>query len=221
MKNTLTLFIGLMLFASCNGESEAEKNTVKKDTIHDQESVHYPKENLTRAYFASGCFWCVEAVFESIEGVEEAISGYSGGHTSEPTYRSIGTGNTGHSESVEVIYDSTVVSYNQLLRVYYDSHDPTTINGQHPDFGSQYRSMIFYRNAKEKELANQYKFDLDKSGDYPKPIATEIVPFKKFWAAEGYHQNYEKLHPNESYVKNVSIPRLKKAQAKFPELLKK
>jgi peptide-methionine (S)-S-oxide reductase len=177
-------------------------------------------DTLSKAYFASGCFWCVEAVFESVRGVEEAVSGYSGGDKQNPTYRQIGTGQTGHSEAVEVYYDATVVSYETLVKVFYGSHDPTTVNGQHPDYGSQYRSMIFYQNDQEKKIAEDFKANLAASGDYDAPIVTEIVALVKFWKAEDYHQDYERLHPNNGYVRNVSVPRLRKFQKKFPELLK-
>lgn len=177
-------------------------------------------ETLSRAYFASGCFWCVEAIFESVRGVEEAISGYAGGDKQNPTYRQIGTGLTGHSEAVEVYYDPKVISYETLVKVFYGSHDPTTVNGQHPDYGTQYRSMILYQNDAEKKIAEDFKANLSASGDYDAPIVTEIVPLEKFWKAEAYHQDYERLNPDNGYVRNVSVPRLRKFQKKFPELLK-
>ncbi len=209
----LTILIASALsITSCTAQSpkgELTKPSKQKDLSH-----------LKTAYFASGCFWCVEAVFESVEGVEEAISGYAGGHTDNPTYQSIGTGTTGHAESVQVFYDSTVVSFETLVNVYYGSHDPTTVNGQHPDYGTQYRSILFYQNAYEKAIAENYKETLDATGDYSQPIATEIIRLKTFYPAEDYHQDYEKLHPENPYVQKVSIPRLRTFQAKFPELLK-
>ncbi len=177
-------------------------------------------DSLSKAYFASGCFWCVEAVFESVHGVEEAISGYAGGKTKNPTYRQVGYGETGHAEAVEVYYDPNVVDYKTLVTVFYGSHDPTTVDGQHPDYGKQYRSMIYYQNEEERKVAQDFKSSLEKSSDYDKPIVTEIVPLTKFWIAEEYHQDYEKRNPNQPYVRNVSIPRLRRFQAKFPELLK-
>ncbi len=176
------------------------------------------KEGLSAAYYASGCFWCVEAIYESVKGVDEAISGYAGGHTQNPTYRQVGTNRTGHAEAVEVYYDASIVSFETLVRVYYASHDPTTVNGQHPDYGSSYRSIIFYQNEEEKNIAEKYK-ELVAS-DYEKSIATEIIAFEKFWPAEDYHQDFEKRNPNQPYVRAVSIPRLKRFQAKHPELLK-
>lgn len=199
------------LIASCEPAANRENN---------EPAFQYEqKEGLETAYFASGCFWCVEAIYESVRGVDEVISGYSGGHTKNPTYQSTGTGRTGHAEAVEVYYDPTIVSFETLVKVYYGSQDPTTV-GQRPDFGSQYRSIIFYKNDTEKTIAEQYKSELVKSGKYEKPIVTEIMPFEIFYRAEDYHQDFEKRNPNQSYVRAVSIPRLKRFQAKFPELLK-
>ncbi len=207
-----TLF--LLLSTSCTPAHQSDG--IQADTVQ-KKSL----EGLSTAYFASGCFWCVEAVFESVVGVEEAVSGYAGGHTDNPTYRSIGTGSTGHSESVEVYYNPDVVSFETLLKVFYGSHDPTTVEGQAPDYGSQYRSIIFYQNESEKQLAEQAKQDVTDSGAYDKAIVTEITELEKFYPAEDYHQDYERLHPNESYVRNVSVPRLNHFKKKFPDLLKK
>ena len=171
------------------------------------------------AYFASGCFWCVEAVFESVRGVKEAVSGYAGGHSSNPTYHSIGTGSTGHAEAVAVYYNPEVVSFQTLVDVFFGSQDPTTVNGQHPDYGTQYRSIAFYQNAKEKEIIEHTIEKLNKEV-YNGKIATEVVKFTKFYKAEDYHQNYERLHPDNPYVQKVSIPRLNRFKRKFPHLLK-
>lgn len=209
---TISIIITSLLFSMCSVGNQAEQEIKKLDQTQ--------LDKLSKAYFASGCFWCVEAVFESVRGVEEAVSGYAGGDKQYPTYRQIGTGMTGHSETVEVYYDPKVVSYETLVRVFYGSHNPTTVNGQHPDYGTQYRSIIFYQNDEEKKIAQDFKTKLASSGDYDAPIATEIVPFVKFWKAEDYHQDYERLNPDNGYVRNVSIPRLRKFQKKFPELLK-
>ncbi|MFY7671013.1 peptide-methionine (S)-S-oxide reductase MsrA [Tenacibaculum sp. MEBiC06402] len=172
------------------------------------------------AYFASGCFWCVEAIFESVEGVNEAVSGYAGGHTSNPTYQKIGTGTTGHAETVAVYYNPKKVSFATLVKVFFGSHDPTTVNGQHPDYGTQYRSIAFYSNASEKKIIDDYIKKLNTEV-YKGKIVTEVTKFTKFYEAEAYHQNYERLNPNNPYVRNVSIPRLNRFKKKFPELLKK
>ena len=173
---------------------------------------------LKKAYFASGCFWCVEAIYENVSGVKEVINGYAGGHTKNPTYESSNTGKTGHAEAVEVIYNPEKVSYSNLVDVYFGSQNVTQINGQGPDNGSQYRSIIFYQNEQEQKIINYKKKILSKKLN--SKIAAEVVPYKKFWVAEEYHQNYERLHPNNRYIKGVSIPRLNNFKKKFPQLLK-
>ena len=172
------------------------------------------------AYFASGCFWCVEAIFESVAGVEEVISGYSGGSTTNPTYYKIGTGTTGHAETVAVYYNPKKVSFQTLVAVFFGSHDPTTVNGQHPDYGTQYRSIAFYQNEQEKEIIERMITTLNKE-KYHGKIATEVITFRKFYKAEEYHQNYERLHPENPYVQKISIPRLNRFKRKFPHILKK
>ncbi|WP_335966893.1 peptide-methionine (S)-S-oxide reductase MsrA, partial [Galbibacter sp. PAP.153] len=194
-------------------QAKAEANTIA--TIPQQDLSQYET-----AYFASGCFWCVEAVFESVKGVKEAVSGYAGGKEKNPTYEQVGAGRTGHAESVMVYYDPKEVSYETLVRVFFGSQDPTTINRQGPDKGTQYRSIAFYKNEDEKEIIERYIQQLEDEKVFSKPIVTQVVPFEKFWKAEDYHQNYERLHPDNPYVKNVSIPRLRKFQKKYPELLK-
>ncbi len=174
-----------------------------------------------KAYFASGCFWCVEAIFESVNGVDEVISGYCGGEAKDAHYELVGYGGTGHAESVEVHYDPSIIDYNTLLKVFFGSHDATTRNRQGPDAGTQYRSAIFYQDEAEKIAAEKFIEKLNIDGGLPQgTITTEVSKLKAFYPAEGYHQNYEKLHPDEPYVRGVSIPRLKKFQNAFPELLK-
>ncbi|MBC3757336.1 peptide-methionine (S)-S-oxide reductase MsrA [Hyunsoonleella sp. SJ7] len=216
MKNIITLFVLTLLF-SCQNVAQNNKKT---DAVKNAQPVAVPMENgLDKAYFASGCFWCVEAVYESIKGVKEVINGYSGGHTNNPTYDASNTGRTGHAEAVEVIYDPKIVSFDILVDAYFASQNPTQVNGQGPDRGSQYRSIIFYQNESQKEVILKKKEALAEKLNAT--IAAEVYPFQKFWVAEDYHQNYERLHPNNSYIRNVSIPRLKRFQAKFPkELLK-
>ena len=203
----------IVLAGSCQNikNDEARKTTDGHDVNF---VVQYDIEPST-AYFSSGCFWCVEAIYESIKGVEEAISGYSGGTEPNPTYQSIGS----HAETVKVIYDPEVISFEQLVQAYYGSQDPTTI-GQIPDFGVHYRSIIYFQNEEEKQFLENYKAELNSSGNYSKPIITEIKKFEKFWEAEENHQNYERLHPDQPYVRSVSRPRLEKFKKKFPELLK-
>lgn len=171
------------------------------------------------AYFASGCFWCVEAVFESVAGVTEAVSGYAAGHTKNPTYREIGTGRTGHTETVAVYYNPQKVSFKDLVTVFYDSHDPTTPNGQYPDFGTQYRSVAFYKTPQEKTIINAMIAKLNTEV-YKGEIVTEVKKHTVFYKAEEYHQNYERLHPNQAYIKGVSIPRLNRFKKKTKVKLK-
>lgn len=175
-------------------------------------------DTYATAYIASGCFWCVEAVYESVEGVAEVLSGYAGGHTTDPTYKSIGTGSTGHAETVKVFYDPDRVSFETLVHVYFNSGNPTTPNQNGPDKGTQYRSILFYQSAEEKATIERIISEYQK--EYEAAIVTEVTPYEMFYEAEAYHQNYERLNPDNPYVKAVSIPRLKRFQAKMPEILK-
>lgn len=216
MKSILSLTFSLFLLACGNGNTKS----VTQSADLDMDPVEVPmQDNMAKAYFASGCFWCVEAIYESVNGVKEVISGYSGGHTENPTYESSNTGKTGHAEAVEVIYDPEVVSFETLVNVYYGSQNPTQVNGQGPDNGSQYRSIIFYQNQEQKDIIDKVSAEVAKN--YDKPLAAEIVPFQKFWIAEDYHQDYERSHPENPYIQNVSIPRIEKFKKKFPDLLKK
>ena len=215
MKKSISIVILFVIFFSC--QNNAQNN--KSQDVSALEPVEIPlQDGLARAYFASGCFWCVEAIYESVKGVEEVINGYSGGHTKNPTYEASNTGITGHAESVEVIYDPEKVTFSQLLDVYFNSQNPAQVNGQGPDFGSQYRSIVFYQNEEQKQTA------LAKKEEYTKKlnvkIAAEIVPFQKFWKAEDYHQNYEKRNPNNPYIKNVSQKRVEQFKLSCPLLVK-
>ena len=171
------------------------------------------------AYFASGCFWCVEVIFESVKGVYSAESGYSGGSTKNPTYQEICTGTTGHAETVKVIYNPKEITYETLLRVFFNSHDPSTLNQQGPDKGTQYRSVIFYSNESELKLAKDYIKTLNEKKTFSK-ITTTLEPFDAFYKAESYHQDFEKNNPDNPYVRQVSIPRLKAFKKKSKEYLK-
>jgi peptide-methionine (S)-S-oxide reductase len=189
-----------------------------------EKSAYLPNaKNLQQyetAYFASGCFWCVEAIFESVYGVTKVVSGYAGGKTKNPNYQQIGTGRTGHAETVEVYYDPNKVNFKTLLVVFFSSHDPTTKNRQGPDSGSQYRSIAFYKSDEERKLINDYIQTLTEEKTFPNPIVTEIQPFTSFYKAEEYHQDFEKLNPQNPYVKQISIPRLNRFKKSNPDLLK-
>jgi peptide-methionine (S)-S-oxide reductase len=177
------------------------------------------QKNNKEAYFASGCFWCVEAIFESLKGVEEVYSGYSGGVTINPSYREVMSGNTGHAETVEIVYNPKIIDFKTLVKVFFESHDPTTKDSQGPDFGSQYRSIAFYKNENEKEIIKSYIEDLNKN-IFENKIVTEIIKFQKFYYAETYHQDFEKKNPNNLYINKVSIPRINNFKNKMESLLK-
>ncbi len=177
--------------------------------------------NLETATFGQGCFWCTEAIFQRLEGVKSVQSGYSGGAIKNPSYREICNGNTGHAEVVQITYDSSVISYTDLLQVMWKTHDPTTLNRQGSDVGTQYRSVIFYHDDEQKKLAEEFKEKLNGSGAFNKPIVTEISPLKEFYKAEDYHQQYFNLHGNAPYCQFVIVPKLNKFKEVFRERVKK
>ena len=189
------------------------------EIVNSKKKVRKNLDSLQTAYFAAGCFWCVEAVFESIEGVEEVESGYSGGSEKNPTYELVCSGKTKHAETVKIYYDSSKVSYTKLLEAFFGSHDPSTLNQQGPDIGVQYRSIVFYENAQEKALTDDYIKNLLNQKAFT-VITTEVVPLVKFYKAEIYHQNYEEIHPDNPYVKSVSRPRLNRFKENHGHLLK-
>ena len=176
-------------------------------------------QDMKEAYFASGCFWCVESIYESLVGVDKVESGYSGGNTKNPSYYTVLTGKTGHAEAIKVYYDSEKISFEELVKVFFGSHDPTTLNKQGPDRGTHYRSIAFYSNENEKKIINEEIKRLLKNKIYPK-IVTEVKKFDVFYVAEDYHQDYKEKNPNNAYIWNVSVPRINKFKSKFSDLLK-
>ena len=177
-------------------------------------------ENLELATFGAGCFWCVEAIFQRIDGVEKVVSGYSGGHVKNPAYKEVCAGTTGHAEVCQLSYDPAVVSFDELLEVFWQTHDPTTLNRQGNDVGTQYRSSIFYHNEQQKELAEEYKAKLDESGAFNGPIVTEIVGYKTMYVAEDYHQNYFNENGSQPYCSFVIQPKVDKLEKVFKDKLK-
>ena len=177
-------------------------------------------QKVKTAYFGSGCFWCVEAIFESVKGVKYAESGYSGGTIKNPSYEQICTGTTGHAETVKVVYDPNIIDYERLIIVFFNSHDPSTLNQQGPDKGTQYRSVIFYSDASELQLAKEYIEKLKNEKKFSE-ITTTLESFNVFYKAEAYHQDFERNNPENSYIKYVSKPRLKAFKSKSKQLLKK
>ena len=172
------------------------------------------------ATFGNGCFWCTEAIFQDLDGVTKVESGYSGGHVDRPTYHQVCEGNTGHAEVLQITYNPQKISYEELLEIFWKTHDPTTVNRQGNDVGPQYRSVIFYHNEEQKALAEQYKRQLDASGAWDSPIVTLIEPLTNYFPAENYHQNYFKQHGNESYCAHVIRPKVEKFRKVFKEKLK-
>ncbi|NHN25829.1 peptide-methionine (S)-S-oxide reductase MsrA [Flavobacterium jejuense] len=227
MKKIKTISYLIISFLALNCQSNEKKNN---HLIHEQNAKEIEKivqktsKNLGQyetAYFASGCFWCVEAVFESVKGVKEVVSGYSGGSEPNPTYEKVSSGKTGYAEAVKIYYDPNIISFSDLVIVFFGSHDPTTLNQQGPDKGTQYRSIAFYKTETEKKVIEDYINKLNSQKVYgQKSITTEVKMFSKFYEAEAYHQNYESLHPNNSYIINVSLPRINKFKNKFPNYLK-
>jgi peptide-methionine (S)-S-oxide reductase len=178
-------------------------------------------KNLETATLAGGCFWCTEAVFDDLKGVEDVVSGYSGGHAENPTYREVCDGGTGHAEVIQIRFDPNELSFNDLLKVFFTVHDPTTLNRQGNDIGSQYRSAIFYHSDEQKRAAEDVIGEITKEAVYDSPIVTEVKPFDKFYPAEDYHQEYYSNNPNQPYCTAVVAPKVAKFRQKFVNRLKR
>ncbi|MBW6497597.1 MAG: peptide-methionine (S)-S-oxide reductase MsrA [Bacteroidales bacterium] len=197
------------------------QNSIHSNTTEDMSELnHHNTALLETATFGSGCFWCTEAVFQRVQGVHSVVSGYSGGKISNPTYREVTSGMTGHAEVIQIRFNPEEVSYLQLLEIFFKTHDPTTLNRQGADVGTQYRSVIFYHSQQQKELAEKAKEALDKEKIWNDPIVTEITEFKAFYKAEDYHQNYFANNPNQAYCQFVIVPKLKKMEKLFQDMLK-
>ena len=208
--NYIRLFL-ILLFAVFSARVNAQSNNNKFIL---QKGV---EKHLEKATFGSGCFWCSEAVFERVKGVNDVVSGYAGGDADNPSYDEVCSGNTGHAEVIQITYDPNVVSYDELLEIFWKTHDPTSLNRQGNDVGPQYRSIILYQNDEQKNLAEKYKDELNKSGAWSKPIVTEIKPLTKFYKAEEYHQDYYKKNPTRGYCAYVIGPKLEKFEKVFTE----
>jgi peptide-methionine (S)-S-oxide reductase len=220
MKVQIVKFIGYIfiqsIFISCAHKSESNNNSNNMNNVN----AGIDTNGLDTATFANGCFWCTEAIFQDLEGVVKVTSGYSGGVTKNPDYRQVCTGETGHAECLQIIFDPKKISFEELLEVFWKTHDPTTLNRQGNDEGTQYRSAIFYHNENQKLLAEKYKKELNASGAYSYPIVTEITPFQVFYPAENYHQQYFNLHGSEPYCNYVIQPKVEKFRKVFKEKLK-
>ena len=216
--------MALLISSSClsknKGEEETKANAeTEKQAVFSKPSAQELQQYET-AYFASGCFWCVEAIFESVRGVKEVISGYAGGTEENPTYEQVSYGRSTHAEAVEVYYDPEVITFTELVQVFFGSHDPTTLNRQGPDRGPQYRSIAFYKNESERQIIQAYIQALTDNNVYNSPIVTEVTAFTIFYKAEDYHQDYERRNPDNPYIRNISIPRYNRFKKNFKEYLK-
>ena len=215
-----TLFLFAAMSVITFGGCENKSNNIQSENKKDSGEI-LNMDNLEKATFGSGCFWCTEAIFENLKGVHSVVSGYAGGNVLNPTYEEVCTGTTGHAEVTQITYDPSVISYDELLEVFWKTHDPTTLNRQGNDVGPQYRSVIFYHDDEQKQLAEKYKAELDKSGAWDNPIVTEISPLTNYFPAEKYHQDYYNNNPNQGYCAFVIAPKLEKFRKVFKDKLKK
>ena len=183
-------------------------------------SEHISYGQTETATFGGGCFWCTEAIFRSLKGVETVESGYSGGKTKNPTYNEVCTGETGHAEVIHITFDPKLISFKELLEIFWKTHDPTTLNRQGADSGTQYRSVVFYHSPEQKETAEKYKSDLNKENVYNQPVVTEISAFDQFYKAENYHQNYFANNRSQGYCQFVIVPKIEKFRKIFNNKLK-
>ncbi len=211
----LTLFAGVCLW-SCAQDKQKKIPQMQSKPV---QMTNNPAK-IETATFGNGCFWCTEAIFQQIDGVVSVASGYSGGTVDNPTYKQVCTGNTGHAEVIQITYDPAKVSFSDLLEVFWSTHDPTTLNRQGADVGTQYRSAVFYHTEEQRQLAEQYKKELDASKAFDNPIVTEITPFSKFYKAEDYHQNYYNQNGEQPYCQFVIRPKMEKFKKVFEKKLK-
>ena len=216
----LAAIAGAATLLSCaqNNNQSLKMNTTKTSEKAEPTIIG----NADTATLGTGCFWCTEAIFDQLDGVISVTSGYSGGSTANPSYKEVTTGETGHAECVQIVYDTSKLAFDELLEVFWQVHDPTTLNRQGGDVGTQYRSVIFYHNDEQKQKAEKYKTELDKSGAFDNPIVTTLEPFSKFYKAENYHQEYYELNKNSNpYCSIVIQPKLEKFKKVFKDKLKK
>lgn len=229
MKNKTLQFSGLLALLAVFGLQACAQRVNSDSSNHTQASTMNTTTNTNNngqaydtATLANGCFWCTEAIFEELKGVVSATSGYTGGQVVNPTYKEVCTGTTGHAEALQIVYDPNVISFDELLEVFWKTHDPTTLNRQGNDVGPQYRSGVFYHNNEQKQKAEEYKEALNKSGAFDRPIVTEITAFETFYPAEDYHQEYFANNENANpYCRIVIRPKLDKFRQVFKDKLKK
>lgn len=212
----------MLLLGISSGLQACSSETNSTTATQFPDMTAQPEQKTDTAYLAAGCFWCIEAIFQQLDGVISVSSGYTAGHVKNPSYKEVCTGLTGHAEAARIIYDPAKLSFDELLEVFWKTHDPTTLNRQGADVGTQYRSGIYYINDEQKATAEKYKKELDASGAFEKPIVTEIVPFDgAFYVAEDYHQNYYNQNGEQGYCRMVIQPKVEKFKKVFPDKLKK
>ena len=215
MKKIIGIFLALLSFSSC----AKEKSVILPKSIETKNmEIH---NGLEVATFAGGCFWCTEAVFLQLDGVSKVVSGYIGGNTANPTYQEISSGDTGHAEAIEITFDPNKISFGELLEIFFATHDPTTLNRQGNDIGTQYRSEIFYHNPSQKQLSEDYIALMTAENTFGKPIVTKISPATTFYVAEDYHQNYYNQNKTQGYCSYVITPKIEKLKKLYQEKLKK
>ncbi|HME34770.1 MAG TPA: peptide-methionine (S)-S-oxide reductase MsrA [Candidatus Sulfotelmatobacter sp.] len=213
----LILFAALLGSTACSAKASPRSSSAVPAPMQDAARAAAPGQQT--AVVSGGCFWGIQAVFQHVKGVISATSGYSGGSAKTAEYEIVSTGETGHAESVQIVYDPSQITYGELLRVFFSvAHDPTQLNRQGPDEGTQYRSSIFYSNDEQKRIAGAYIAQLDKAGVFPRPIVTKVVPLQAFYPAEAYHQNYATLHPNQPYILFNDAPKVEHLRQEFPDL---
>lgn len=218
LKYLFIVLPGLLLaLASCQSDQKQQAAALTPDTA----GLNLQAQELDTATFAGGCFWCTEAYFERVRGVKLVVSGYSGGTSPDPNYKEVSAGKTDHAESIQLYYNPEIVSYQELLRVFFATMDPTQLNRQGPDVGAQYRSIVFYHNQRQQEQAQDYVKQLDESGKYSSPVVTAVEPYRRFYQAEDYHQDYYRINPNDPYVRSVTLPKVKKFEKEFQSILKR
>ena len=213
-------FTAICSLVSC-AQNSNQKNKMNTSNSSAKKEASFPGKSDT-ATLGTGCFWCTEAIFEQLEGVTSVVSGYAGGHVDNPTYKDIGNGESGHAECVQIVYDPATITFDELLEIFWQVHDPTTLNRQGADVGPQYRSVIFYHNDAQKQKGENYKSELNKSGAFTNPIVTTLEKFTKFYTAEAYHQEYYANNKNKNpYCSIVIKPKLEKFEKVFKDKLKK
>jgi len=221
MKLSLTILLGSWMMLSACGQTE--NKSIEKDSNEVSQNKILKmsdKNNLDTATFGAGCYWCVEAIFQQLKGVDTVVSGFTGGTVKNPSYEAVCNGTTGHAEVIQITYDPKIISFKELLEVFWSSHDPTTLNRQGYDVGTQYRSAIFYHSEEQKKLAEEYKKKLNEENAFDNPVVTEISAFDVFYTAKADHQNYYNNNKSQGYCRMVIAPKLEKFEKVFKDKMK-